>query len=181
MLKTVGNPSTRYGDQTIDNGSLVIATSGEGVDFSANTALPGATKEVLDWYEEGTYTATLTPGNSGSVTLKSGEDLCSYVRIGRMVTVTGHCGILSVSSPTGYIGVSLPYTIGNLPENAARGVGAVTIYPTALASPASFVSIALEGETILRVYLAVGTSISGGAEQLQADSSVFFTFTYFTS
>lgn len=35
MLKTVGNPSTRYGNQTIINGNLVIGTAGNGIDFSA--------------------------------------------------------------------------------------------------------------------------------------------------
>ena len=178
MLKTVGNPSVRYGDQEIINGNLDFQTAGKGPLFS-NSVLAGATSQLLNWYEEGVYTATLTPGSSGSITLKSAEDLCSYVRIGRMVTVTGHCGVLSVSLPTGYIGVSLPYAIGNLSENAARGVGSVSIYPTVAASPASFVSIALEGETSVRMYLAAGTTISGGAEQLQADSNVFFTFTYF--
>lgn len=178
MLKTVGNPSVRYGDQEIVGGNLDLQTAGKGALFN-NTVLAGSTSQLLNWYEEGVYTATLTPGDSGSVTLKSGEDLCSYVRIGRMVTVTGHCGVLSVSSPTGFIQVSLPYAIGDLSENAARGAGSTTVYPTASASPANFVSIALEGETVVRVYLAVGTSISGGAEQLQADSSVFFTFTYF--
>lgn len=28
MLKTVGNPSTMYGDQTIIDGSLIIGTAG---------------------------------------------------------------------------------------------------------------------------------------------------------
>lgn len=163
--------------------SVSDLTAGRSVPVASavfsNTVLAGATSQTLNWYEEGVYTATITPGSSGSVTLKSAEDLCSYVRIGRMVTVTGHCGVLSVSSPTGYFGISLPYAIGNLSENAARGAGAVTVYPTASASPANFVSIAIEGETDLRVYLASGTTISGGAEELQADSNVFFTFTYF--
>lgn len=35
MLKTVGNPSTHTGDQTIINDNLVIGTSGKGIDFSA--------------------------------------------------------------------------------------------------------------------------------------------------
>jgi hypothetical protein len=33
MLKTVGNPSTRFGDQTIVNGNLVIGTSGKGIAY----------------------------------------------------------------------------------------------------------------------------------------------------
>lgn len=36
MLKTAENPSTRYGDQTIIDGSLVVGTAGKGIDFSAD-------------------------------------------------------------------------------------------------------------------------------------------------
>jgi hypothetical protein len=53
MLKTVGFPSTRTGDQTIVDGNLVIGTAGKGIDFSANTGAPGMTSELLDDYEEG--------------------------------------------------------------------------------------------------------------------------------
>jgi hypothetical protein len=59
MLKTVGNPSSRFGDQTIVDGSLVIATAGEGIDFSADPSAPGMTSELLDDYEEGTWTPSL--------------------------------------------------------------------------------------------------------------------------
>jgi hypothetical protein len=38
MLKTVGNPSTRFGDQTIVNGNLVIGTAGKGV--TTGTSIP---------------------------------------------------------------------------------------------------------------------------------------------
>jgi hypothetical protein len=54
MLKTVGFPSTRTGDQTIVDGNLVIGTAGKGIDFSADPAAPGMTSELLDDYEEGT-------------------------------------------------------------------------------------------------------------------------------
>lgn len=50
MLKTVGNPSTRCGDQTIIDGNLIIGTSGKGIDFSAT---PGTgTSELFDDYED---------------------------------------------------------------------------------------------------------------------------------
>lgn len=60
MLKTVGNPSTRFGDQTIVNGNLVIGTAGKGIDFSADPSAPGMTSELFDDYEEGTWTPTLS-------------------------------------------------------------------------------------------------------------------------
>ena len=56
MLKTVGSSSTRYGDQTIIDGSLIIGTAGEVIDFSAASHAAGMTSELLDDYEEGNCT-----------------------------------------------------------------------------------------------------------------------------
>lgn len=81
MLKTVGNPSTRYGDQTILSGNLVIGTSGNGIDFSANANAPGATSELLSDYEQGTWTPT--DGSGAVLTFSSVR--ATYVKIGRMV------------------------------------------------------------------------------------------------
>lgn len=85
MLKTVGLPSTRYGDQTILDGNLIIGTSGKGIDFSAT---PGTgTSELLDDYEEGTYTVTLFDAASGgnpSATTVTGY----YTKVGNLVTAS---------------------------------------------------------------------------------------------
>lgn len=81
MLKTVGFPTTRTGDQTIVNGNLVIGTSDKGIDFSAT---PGTgTSELLNDYEEGTWTPTDASGASLSLTVTSAK----YTKIGRQVTV----------------------------------------------------------------------------------------------
>jgi len=84
MLKTVGNPSTRYGDQTIVGGNLVIGTSGNGIDFSAASHAAGMTSELLDDYEEGTFsgdTSSLT--TNYTFTSKTGR----YTKIGDTVHV----------------------------------------------------------------------------------------------
>ena len=85
MLKTVGNPSTRTGDQTITNGNLVIGTAGNGIDFSAT---PGTgTSELLNDYEEGTFTPYLNADSGGAIpgSTVSGR----YTKVGRVVTITG--------------------------------------------------------------------------------------------
>lgn len=86
MLKTVGNPSTRSGDQTINNGDLIIGTAGDGIDFSANTPAAGMTSQLLDWYEEGTWTPALKfdGGMTGSFTYTT--QLGTYTRVGRLIT-----------------------------------------------------------------------------------------------
>lgn len=81
MLKTVGFPSTRTGDQTIVNGNLVIGTAGKGVDFSVDPSAPGMTSELLDDYEEGTWTPT---GFGITFASASGK----YTKVGNLVTCT---------------------------------------------------------------------------------------------
>lgn len=116
MLKTVGNPSTRYGDQTIIDGNLVIGTSGKGIDFSANPNAPGADSELLNDYETGVFTASLIAG-AGSFTLNAANQTCRYVKIGRVVHVMGYLLIDSASAvppPSGSLLISgLPFNISN--------------------------------------------------------------------
>ena len=50
-------------DVIVPNGNLVIGTSGKGIDFSATADGHGTPSELLDDYEEGSFTATL--GGSG--------------------------------------------------------------------------------------------------------------------
>jgi len=85
MLKTVGNPSTRSGDQTINNGDLIIGTAGDGINFTANTPAAGMTSQLLNWYEEGTWTPAVIV-NSGTATSYTIANSV-YTRIGRQVTV----------------------------------------------------------------------------------------------
>lgn len=82
MLKTVGFPSTRTGDQTIVDGNLVIGTAGKGIDFSADPSAAGMTSELLDDYEEGTWTPVDASGTLGApLAFAAGN----YSKIGRMV------------------------------------------------------------------------------------------------
>lgn len=104
MLKTVGFPSTRTGDQTIVDGNLVIGTAGKGVDFSAASHATGMTSELLDDYEEGTWTPAV---NTGTVVATD----ATYTKIGNTVRV---CAVLSSFSDrttaTTLILTGLPFT-----------------------------------------------------------------------
>jgi len=70
------------GNLTISDGDLVIGTSGHGIDFSANSHAGGMTSELLDGYEEGTWTPAFNNAYS-SVTYSTQKGI--YVKIGRMV------------------------------------------------------------------------------------------------
>ena len=72
------------GNVEVKTGNLVIGTSGKGIDFSANGNAGGMTSEVLDDYEEGTWTPTLT-GYSGGSTQAYSSQSGKYTKIGNMV------------------------------------------------------------------------------------------------
>jgi len=65
-------------DVKVSTGNLVMSTAAKGIDFSANTGTAGMTSELLNWYEEGTFTPVW---NGGSITV----GLSKYTRIGRNV------------------------------------------------------------------------------------------------
>jgi hypothetical protein len=154
MLKTVGFPSTRTGDQTIVDGNLVIGTAGKGIDFSADPSAPGMTSELLDDYEEGTWTPTDLSGAGLSITVNS----ASYTKIGRLVVAnfyvtypaTGDASTAQLSLPfassTFQIGQALS-TLGNVQcAMAANGSAAATFRSAALAT---YTNLELSGADIL--------------------------------
>lgn len=112
MLKTVGNPLTRYGDQTIVDGNLVIGTAGKGIDFSADPSAPGMTSELLDDYEEGSFTPEIV-GSTSAGTATYSAQLGYYTKVGRVV----HYNIvISYSSHTGTGNMritGMPFTSAN--------------------------------------------------------------------
>ena len=87
MLKTVGFPSIRTGDQTIVSGNLVIGTAGKGIDFSVNPSAPGMTSELLDDYEKGTFTPVIADAQTGGNVAASASVAGAYTKIGSVVTV----------------------------------------------------------------------------------------------
>ena len=77
------------GDVTVENGNLVVGTSGKGIDFSADANASGMTSELLDDYEEGTWTPIpariSTPITTTGTITASGR----YTKIGRQVYISG--------------------------------------------------------------------------------------------
>ena len=71
---------------TVKTGNIIIGTAGKGIDFS-NQASPagGMTSELLDRYEEGTFTGTIFGGSTDG-TYEIAAAGCHYTRIGNVVT-----------------------------------------------------------------------------------------------
>ena len=118
------------GDVTVDTGNLVIGTADKGISF-ANAGDVGdnetVSSSVLDDYEVGYATATITAGSAGgTVNLHADHDTISYIKVGNLVTITGEIAVTSISSsPSGQIQINMPFTGGDLTEVGDRFVGAV--------------------------------------------------------
>lgn len=128
MLKTVGNPASRTGDQTIVAGNLVIGTSGKGIDFSANPNPAGMTSELLNDYEEGTWTPT--DGSGAGLTFTLGD--CTYTKIGRQITVVGKVTYPNTANTANMSIAGLPFPLGAGNYASMGSIGYTSIATTVL-------------------------------------------------
>jgi hypothetical protein len=94
------------------DGNLIQGTAAKGINFTANTPAAGMTSQLLNWYEEGTFTATYT--GTGSAPTTPVTTTARYTRVGRLVTVhIGFANPFSTAGATGNVQVTgLPFTSG---------------------------------------------------------------------
>lgn len=103
---TAGRAVAMAGGSFTDN--ITQSTAAKGVNFAANTPAAGMTSQLLDAYEEGTWTPTI--GN-GSLTVFGAV----YTRVGRLVTV--QVNIASITDIT----TAATITISGLPFASKSG------------------------------------------------------------
>jgi hypothetical protein len=111
---------TLSGDVTLSTGNLIPSTAAKGVNFTANTPAAGMTSQLLNLYEEGTWTPNQ---GSGLTVVGAFSSSGRYTRIGRLVTVH-----FSVSGATTVAGAGGGVITSNLPFTTAgvNPVGAAT-------------------------------------------------------
>jgi hypothetical protein len=151
---TVGTIATEGGDMAIGNDDvgLQFINGGKvvrGFDISANDKVDAAvdlgmsttrfkdlylsggvflggtgSDNKLDDYEEGTHDCTVTMG-SGSCSLYANYNKIKYTKVGRLVTIQGQIRVESVSSPSGEMQVSMPFSIDTTEDEGANLSGSV--------------------------------------------------------
>jgi hypothetical protein len=102
------------GNTTVTSGNLVIGTSGNGIDFSATSDASGMTSELLDSYEEGSW----TPAQNG-VTASASSGF--YTKVGRVVTATMTMTTATTSNTNSMQISGLPFTCASIDGNCAKG------------------------------------------------------------
>jgi hypothetical protein len=160
---------TNAGASTFSSGIGIggaTATTG-GIQFPA-TQVASADVNNLDDYEEGTFTPTLTPSTSGTITLTSGNN--SYTKIGRVVIINGLVEVASVSLP---IGSSV--NIGGFPftSNASgpqRTAGSSRCF--ALTTGSSNITMVMVSSVTNAVFSGLDATL------LQTGSQIYYQITY---
>jgi hypothetical protein len=148
-LSAISTTSAR--DTTFTGGNLIQGTAAKGINFTANTNAPGMTSELLNWYEEGTFTPTFTNLTVVGTPTYAG----TYTRIGRLVycriVVTSTTSTSSTNGSTSF--TDLPFTPSGsgicaaADGNTAAGYGNGILAPPNVYTPtwgaSSSVTIAL--------------------------------------
>ena len=105
----------KNGDINIISGNLVVA-NGAGIDFSATANSSGSmSSELLDDYEEGTWTPSATQGLTG-FTIQT----ATYTKVGRVVTVAAYLSAMAGKDANHLQIGGLPFTPASL--NYSTGV-----------------------------------------------------------
>jgi len=138
-----------------------------GLTFNGDTAAANA----LDDYEEGTFTATLTPSTSGAIGGNPTFTTWTYTKIGRKVTINGVFVVNGVSSPVGtsIIVSGLPFTILN--NNGAYGGFSCTYF--------AFSTSINTSEPARHTVNTTSLIISKDASTVALNDEIYVTATYF--
>jgi len=100
------------GNFTIEDGNLVVA-AGHGIDFSADAHAAGMTSELLDDYEEGTWTPVLAGVTTAGTFTPDASTSGIYTKIGNIV----YCQITCSGTVAGAAGLpkvtGLPFTVAS--------------------------------------------------------------------
>lgn len=171
--------------QTLTNKTLTAATLGGTTNVSGGqlafpaTQVPSSDANTLDDYEEGTWTVSATCGTSGTITLDGAVDRGSYTKIGNLVCVRGYIEVTSVSSPTGTIRISLPFTIGDTPEYGGRSAAFVILNNTVSANAGVNAGVLEEGTAYIECFNYSATALTSTlAAQAQTGTGIYFQATY---
>jgi hypothetical protein len=110
-------------------GNVVQGTAAKGVNFTANTPAAGMTSQLLNWYEEGTFTPVDGSGASLVITVTYAR----YTRIGRILTYEINLQYPTTTNTNSAI-------ISGLPYNSATNTNGKIIYTTASVSTVTYLS-----------------------------------------
>ena len=183
------------GNVKVSNGNLVMGTNGKGIDFSASThsTVTGASmeNELLDDYEEGTWTPYYAEANTNANTTGQSVAHGRYTKIGRLVIATFRCIVNSLdnisTSTDGCVLMGLPFTAASGTAGYGGGMSAFHGEGLNIGTDESVSGYTENGAALvtLKVWAGgVGSAGGGGAftiDHLTVDGGFIGTVTYFSA
>jgi hypothetical protein len=159
--------------------SIYKVNSGGGIDFSANSNPAGMTSELLNDYEEGTWTPVIRgSGTAGTYEL---THVSHYTKIGRQVTLTSRITMASsiTGGGTNYLQITgLPFakldnsdTVGSIEVNGLDTTGNYLVVKFITLSASSILFISDVNDNATPTDLPVSA--------ISANDSIGLTITYF--
>ena len=146
------------GDVTVNTGNLVIGTSGKGIDFSAvSDGSRSVSSNLLDDYEEGTWTPTISDGTNNATMTASTYG--TYTKVGDMVYLSALVETSSLGSVSGGLRINgLPFTTNSTANyRAAASLG----YTRGLATTAGVSIAGTVDNGVARIDLSLRDLTSG--------------------
>jgi hypothetical protein len=144
--------------------NFIQGTAAKGINFTANTPAAGKTSQLLNWYEEGTWTPNDASGAGLSLTLNG---TFYYAKVGRIVTLTFNITYPVTASTANAVIGSLPFT-----SIAANQTSAI------LGSNIAIVGFKTGSTTALAFYNAANTPITNAT---LSGANVYGSVTYQTT
>ena len=161
------------GNLNILDGDLQIGTSGHGIDFSAHANAGGATSELLDDYEEGTYVPTLNFAGSFNGTISSQTG--TYTKIGRVVHVNVNLQLSNKGTTTGQLRFTLPFNCANiLASTSVEAGGSITYFNNYGGNASTLIATCVDAND----YVVIRGNYQGGDNFTVSDSSVDTNFEF---
>ena len=174
-----GDPLRTMVDRLVDD--LTALKAAFSPDDAGGIYLGGSgAANRLDDYEEGTFTAALTCGTSGTITLSL--PTLSYTKIGNLVNVRGMVQVTSVVSPLGGLDLTgLPFAVANFTntsERVATYVGANGLAGVVNVLQGQLINL----ETLMSIMEFDGTTFQDDVcNHIQAGTLLWFNFSYPTT
>jgi hypothetical protein len=158
------------GDVSIVTGNLIIGTAGKGIDFSADGSAAGMTSELLNDYEEGTWTPSL--GGTTTYNFRVGI----YTKIGRQVTISFDISVNLIGTGSSTTITGAPFSTGA----SGEGYG-VTAYFDSLNVNVIALNVTIANNTSLISFTSMnasGASVTTGTSVFKNSTRIQGSITY---
>jgi len=161
-VKTAGGLAVAKKVFTGDN---VVPAAAKGVNFTGNTPAAGMTSQLMNWYEEGTWTPVFGFATNGDLAITYSSQVGWYTRVGSLVTAHFRIGIvvpITYTTASGSVQITgLPFANNATANFYATGpVTIVNILLTAANAASTYATLRMTAGTSIINVLANGNNFN---------------------